>query len=392
MGKSDRFKKGKARGSNLSAKNKERSGEPVKRSKNGSDKHVAIITNKKTNCNVSRRSLIGNGVRFCIKKIFFIRKNEIENSGENGGFNIYNHKVKILLISVFLLVFSSFTFKVEKVAGKTKLVCKVFNFNKGIDFAGGISVEARCEKCNNNVIDEVKKKVEKQTKSSVSCQKINDNFLFKTVAPDDYDKTYTTFKDIILSSGLTIVGADYVSPQMTSTFISDSIFACVFAFACICIYMIVRFNCRFAFASILSLIYDVLMVLAFISRMQIEVCLITLTALLTIIGYCINDKIVVLDRIRENLFDTARTVPNIIRDGVKSVLLRSTLTSLTTMIVATSLLFFGDRLIYELGITIICGIFIGTLSSLLLMPSLLLVFRAKHKRSSSRKNPMFYAS
>lgn len=364
----------------------------------------------------------GKKISFYIGRFFFFKKknitiNDVETKrnrskmanstlmNKNGNvvnlkskkigknFNIYDHKIKILLISVFLLLFSSFNFKINEVNGKTKFDCTILDFNKGLDFAGGLSIEAKCEKCDSdNVIANIKKEASKQINSSVSCQQINDNFLFKTTSPKDYDKTYAIFKDILSKNDMMIINVDYVSPQMTKAFISDSIFACIFAFACIGIYMITRFNYRFAFASLLTLVYDVLMVLAFIGHMRIEVCLITLTALLTIIGYCINDKIVIFDRIRENLTDTTKTVSDLIKESSKSVLLRSVLTSLTTIIIAISLLFFNDRSIYEFGITVIYGIFIGTISSLLIAPSLLLVFHVKHKKPSIHKSPMFYAS
>ena len=135
------------------------------------------------------------------------------------------------------------------------------------------------------------------------------------------------------------------------------------------------------------------MVICFVNIKQIEICLITLTAILTIIGYCINDKIVIFDKIRDNLKINNNDEPKkIVLDSIKLVIRRSLLTSITTIIVCTSLLFFGDRSIYELGITINYGIIIGTLSSIFLAPSILLLCKIEKNKKRIEKTPMFYAS
>ena len=219
-------------------------------------------------------------------------------------------------------------------------------------------------------------------------------YLFKSANTGaNYDDTLGIYKEVLnANKDIKIVKTDFASPQMTASFLKDSIFACLFAFVCIGIYMMIRFNWKFAVSGVLALVYDVLLVLGCISAMQIEVCLITLTALLTIIGYCINDKIVVFDRIRSNLWDRKQPVASIVLTSVKSVLARSVLTSFTTIITTTSLLFFGDRSIFELGLTIICGIFFGTLSSIFIAPSLLLLLRITHHKPKVEKDLMFYAS
>jgi len=292
--------------------------------------------------------------------------------------NIYLHKFCILFVSALLL-------------GASMFICHKKGFNAGVDFAGGFVVEVACNDCNGA---EIAGKISKKLSTSVSHQQVDGGYLFKSANTGaNYDDTLGIYKEVLnANKDIKIVKTDFASPQMTASFLKDSIFACLFAFACIGIYMMIRFNWKFAVSGVLALIYDVLLVLGCISAMQIEVCLITLTALLTIIGYCINDKIVVFDRIRSNLWDRKRTIPDVILTSVKSVLTRSVLTSLTTIITTTSLLFFGDRSIFELGLTIICGIFFGTLSSLLIAPSLLLLLHITHHKPKVEKDLMFYAS
>lgn len=299
-------------------------------------------------------------------------------SKEKGTINIYLHKFCILFVGALLL-------------GASIFVCHKKGFNAGVDFAGGFVVEVACNDCNGA---DIAGKISKKLGTSVFHQQIDGGYLFKSANTGaNYDETLGIYKEVLnANKDIKIVKTDFASPQMTASFLKDSIFACLFAFACIGIYMMIRFNWKFAVGGVLALVYDVLLVLGCISAMQIEVCLITLTALLTIIGYCINDKIVVFDRIRSNLWDRKQPVASIVLTSVKSVLARSVLTSFTTIITTTSLLFFGDRSIFELGLTIICGIFFGTLSSLLIAPSLVLLLRIAHHKPKVEKDLMFYAS
>ena len=300
-----------------------------------------------------------------------------KNNVKNTKFNLFsNWKQVIILVFIALPVLG---FTINK-----------FGFNKGVDFSGGTIIEATCNKCN---IETTVKQLEKELKTSVKYQKIDNSYLLKTTTEKNHENTLSVFKKILKNNKMTIVAMDFVSPQMTKTFINDSIFACVFAFICIGLYIILRFNWRFSISAILALSLDIFMTITFISITQVEICLITLTALLTIIGYCINDKIILLDKVNENLFCTEKTIPEILAKSSKSVLFRSIFTSLTTVIASASLLFFGNRSIYELGTVIIFGILIGTITSLTVLPYLLLIFKIKHKTNLKiERSPMWYAS
>ncbi|GEM_PF-974330 len=264
-------------------------------------------------------------------------------------------------------------------------------FNKGIEFAGGLVVEIQCKDCDTGTIN---KNIEKSINSTPTIQKSGDNLIIKTTTTSDYDKVIEKIKTSINNKDAKIVSTDFVSPQMTKTFLEDSFSACIFALVCIGLYMIIRFNWRFALAGIIALSFDVLMAICFINIKSVEFCLLTLTALLTIIGYCINDKIVVFDRIRESLkFEKDKSVAENVKSSLKGVLIRSVLTSMTTIIIALSLLFFGDRFVYEFGLVVIFGIIVGTISSLTFAPSLLMLFGIKHMQNQTiEKTPMFYAS
>ena len=301
--------------------------------------------------------------------------------------NPYKHKFVVIGLFAIILVCSISTIAIK-------------GFNKGIDFSGGIVVEVSCYNCD---ADKISKELSNKIGSSVSYQAIDGGYVFKTSLKKEdndgkhYDKTLDMFKQVFKDKKykqnlIVISGTNYVSAQMSSNFVKDAINACVFAFICIGIYMMIRFNWKFAIAGISAIVYDVFIVLGFISFMQVEVCLITLTAILTIIGYCINDKIVVFDRIRSNLQTSNTSLDVVITNSVKSVLVRSVLTSITTIVMAMCLLFFGDKGVYEFAITIYCGIIIGTLSSILLAPVLVLLLKVSKKPLALVKDPMFYAS
>ena len=121
----------------------------------------------------------------------------------------------------------------------------------------------------------------------------------------------------------------------------------------------------------LALAHDVTIAMGAISLFQVEVNLDILAAILTLLGYSLNDTIIVFDRIRENLQTTKDTVlANVINFSVSKTLSRTTLTSLTTLFVVATLLFFGGEIIYGFSFTLFVGIIVGTYSSI----SLLLLF------------------
>jgi len=139
------------------------------------------------------------------------------------------------------------------------------------------------------------------------------------------------------------------------------------------IYVSFRFEWRFALASILALVHDSIIALGAISLFSVEVNLDILAAMLTLLGYSINDTIIVFDRIRENLQITKETLlENVINLSVSKTLSRTTLTSLTTLFVVATLLFFGGEIIYGFSFTLFVGIIVGTYSSIFVASTFLL--------------------
>jgi len=144
----------------------------------------------------------------------------------------------------------------------------------------------------------------------------------------------------------------------------------------ILIYVSLRFEWRFALASIFALVHDITIALGALVLFQVEVNLDTLAALLTILGYSLNDTIIVFDRIREGLVKYKDiTLAHIIDESVSRTLSRTTLTSLTTFFVVFTLFLFGGEIIYGFSFTLLVGVVVGTYSSIFIASPTLIWFR-----------------
>jgi preprotein translocase subunit SecF len=161
----------------------------------------------------------------------------------------------------------------------------------------------------------------------------------------------------------------------------------------ILIYVAFRFEWRFAVASVLALAHDLTISVGVISLLQLDVNLDIIAALLTILGYSINDTIIVFDRIREEITESAaKTVNDIIDDSVTRTLSRTVLTSLTVFIVLMTLFVFGGEIIHTFALTLLVGVTVGTYSSIFVASPLLEVlgfnlksYRAKLSQKAARE-------
>ncbi|HOE89230.1 MAG TPA: protein translocase subunit SecF [Sphaerochaeta sp.] len=172
--------------------------------------------------------------------------------------------------------------------------------------------------------------------------------------------------------GFVILQSDYIGPKFSATLISSSILAISVALALILVYVWIRFRFAFAVSAIVALIHDVLMLLTFISLLRLEFSSITIAALLTIIGYSLNNAIVIFDRIRENTGLNANMGlrANIDR-SVRQSLSRTLMSSLTTLLAILPLAIFASGDIQLFAIKMSIGLVSGVYSSNLLAPSLL---------------------
>lgn len=158
---------------------------------------------------------------------------------------------------------------------------------------------------------------------------------------------------------------EFVGPQVGGELTEDGGLAMIYALAGILIYVALRFEKRFAFGAVMALIHDVIITIGFFSVLQIEFDLTVLAAVLAVIGYSLNDTIVVYDRIREN-FRRMRKADNvsIMNAAINQTLSRTIITSLTTLLVLIALFLFGGEIIHGFSTALIVGIVVGTYSSI----------------------------
>jgi len=158
---------------------------------------------------------------------------------------------------------------------------------------------------------------------------------------------------------------EYVGPQIGSELRDDGGLAMLLALGLMMLYITFRFQSRFAGAAVLALIHDVIIVLGIFSLFNLDFDLTVLAALLAVIGYSLNDTIVVSDRIRENLrSQRGSDTEEVINLSLNQMLSRTLITSLTTLLVLTSLYLFGGELIKNFALALIFGVVVGTYSSI----------------------------
>ena len=175
------------------------------------------------------------------------------------------------------------------------------------------------------------------------------------------------------SDTVVVKQSDYVGPRFGSSLASQSISLTLAALALILLYIWFRFKLGFAVSAITALAHDVLIMLGFIGTFGLEVSTTTIAAVLTIIGYSLNDTIVVFDRIRENkeLLKGDR-FDNVVNISITQSLSRTIITSLTTLLAVTSLYLFGTGAIKDFALNLIVGILVGTYSSIFIASPVLL--------------------
>ncbi len=251
--------------------------------------------------------------------------------------------------------------------------------NYGIDFAGGTIVqvkyeskapiEAMRERLKNNPIFQDASITEFGSPQEVIVRMKSSS---KNVQQDIGD---IVRKELAGTGKFEIRRVDMVGPKVGSELREKGLTAMVLAIGAILIYVAFRFEWRFAVASIFALVHDVSIALGFISLFRVDVNLDVLAALLTLLGYSLNDTIIVFDRIREGIVTSKESkLEAIINESITKTLSRTTLTSLTTFFVILTLFLFGGEIIYPFSFTMLVGIIVGTYSSIFVASPILMWF------------------
>lgn len=180
--------------------------------------------------------------------------------------------------------------------------------------------------------------------------------------------------------GVTMRSSGYVGSQVGEELTEQGILAVVYALIGIFIYVMFRFQWRFSVGAVLAVMHDILVSMGILSLLQVSFDLTVVAALLAVVGYSLNDTIVLFDRIRENFPRLNKHAPQeVINRSVNQTLSRTLMTSLTTLLVLIALFSFGGEIIHAFALTLIVGVIVGTYSSIYVAStSLLLLGVSKH--------------
>ena len=188
------------------------------------------------------------------------------------------------------------------------------------------------------------------------------------------DKRPETMTEFVLSKGI-------ISPKIGSELSGKAVMAIFSALALILLYISIRFEFKFALGAIAALTHDVLITLGIFSLLSYEISLPIIAAFLTIVGYSLNDTIVIFDRIRENLKSSKRdSYTSVVNRSINESLSRTIITSLTTFVVVMILWLFGGEVIHNFAFAMIVGVIVGTYSSIYIASPLVIFLHKNAKK------------
>ena len=274
----------------------------------------------------------------------------------------------------------SLTLMIIALAGIT-----VNGLNLGIDFTGGYLIEASYQ--NDVNLEEVRAALGDANFKDAQVQHFGSSKdIIVRIAPRT-DINKAAIGDNILTvlkttseQEVNMRRVEFVGPQIGDELRDDGGIALLVALGFILVYISFRFQLKSAVGAILALVHDVLITVGIFSILQIEFDLTVLAAILAVIGYSLNDTVVVLDRIRETFRNVRKTsAEDILNISINQTLARTLVTSLTTLLVLFALFFFGGEIIHGFATALIIGVIIGTYSSIYIASSALMVMHI-HKQ------------
>ena len=243
----------------------------------------------------------------------------------------------------------------------------------GIDFTGGTLIEIGYEKTAD--LEDIRSKLTLANYKGTNVQYFgSDTEVLIQLEPQATTSAQLSSSIIrMLGDDLDVRRVEFVGPKVGEELTNDGGLAMLYALIGILIYVAFRFEYRFALGSIAALIHDVTITIGIFSLLQIEFDLTVLAAILAVIGYSLNDTIVVFDRIRENFLSTRHIEPGpIVNEALNQTLSRTLMTSLTTLIVLLALFYLGGEVIHSFAGALIIGVVIGTYSSIYVASSMIL--------------------
>ena len=272
--------------------------------------------------------------------------------------------------------------------------------NYGLDFTGGVSVEVTYDQPVDTA--DVRSALDDAGLHSALVQSVGGaREVSVRIQPSVDDAGALKKSDVVAAEVMKALNAkrtdakmsrppDFVGPQVGEELKSDGIIAVLFVIVGIMIYIGIRFEWRFAVAAIASEFHDTLITIGFYALTQREFDITVLASVLAVVGYSINDKVVVFDRVRELFRSSRRGEPvDILNKAINSTLSRTIITALFTAITMIALYFFGGSAVHGFALTMLIGIAVGTLSSIFFASPILLWLGVSKKdlMPVTRENP-----
>ena len=285
----------------------------------------------------------------------------------NYNFSSKFRHANIFSIIVFLLSIILISFK---------------GLNYGIDFKGGTLIELRSSNTEVYAIRDVLKNMDL---GDVNVKKLGKegDFLIKIEQKDGSNELIPNIKKNLsdsLNSDINFRRVENVGPKISAELLQSGIIAISLSLAAMLFYIWVRFEWQFSIGSIIALFHDVIITLGIFSLLSLEINLSIIAAVLTIVGYSMNDTVVIYDRIRENLGKYHKlNISDIANLSINETLARTIITSVTTLLALFSIFILGGEILRGFSFAMILGVFIGTYSSIFVASPILKYFKVSYK-------------
>ncbi len=263
------------------------------------------------------------------------------------------------------------------------LIFKGLNF--GVDFKGGTLIEIRTT--NENIdISKLRKSFRSLNLGDVTVKKFGNNkdFIVKFDKKNTNNPTFINDIKTKLEKKLTY-SVDFrrvenVGPKVSSELLQSGIIAICLSLAAMLIYIWVRFEWQFSLGAIIALFHDVIITLGIFSLFSFEINLSIVAAILTIVGYSMNDTVVIFDRVRENLKKYSDIkIFELTNISINETLSRTLITSVTTLLALFSIYFFGGQILKGFSLAMILGVFFGTYSSIYIANPILVFLKVSQR-------------
>ena len=287
--------------------------------------------------------------------------------------NKFNFSSKFRLANFFSLIFFM-----------TSIVFILFKgLNYGIDFKGGTLIELRS---NNTNASEIRSLLNNMDLGDVNVKKFgkDGDYLIKVEQKEnESNKIIAQIKKNLsnnLNTEVNFRRVENVGPKVSKELLQSGIIAISLSLAAMLFYIWIRFEWQFSIGSIIAILHDVVITLGIFSVLSLEINLSIIAAVLTIVGYSMNDTVVIYDRIRENLNKYNRlNMSEIANLSINDTLARTIITSITTLLALLSIFILGGEILRGFSFAMILGVLIGTYSSIFVATPMLKFFKVTYK-------------